>query len=209
MHNRGMTQIPRTTLEGRTVRLEPLSLQHVDALSMVGCDPAIWEWSPWSIRDWQEMHGYVEEALDLEARGLALPFATVELASGRVVGSTRFGSIDFAHRRVEIGWTWLGPAWWRTAVNTEAKLLMLVHAFETWGCHRVELKTDRLNERSRSAIQRLGAKEEGTLRGHMLTVTGRWRDTVYYSILEDEWPEVRTRLLARLAARELPGAPLG
>jgi RimJ/RimL family protein N-acetyltransferase len=123
----------------------------------------------------------------------------VERSSGRVIGSTRFMNIDRVNRRVEIGSTWIAPAWQRTAVNTEAKYLMLKHAFEVWGCVRVELKTDALNQQSRDAILRLGAKEEGTLRKHLLTWTGRIRDSVYFSILDTEWPEVKARLDKKLA----------
>ena len=144
------------------------------------------------------MGRYVETALRWQAEGTALPFATVERRVGTVVGSTRFGNIDRPNRRVEIGWTWLGPRWQRTACNTEAKYLMLRHAFETWGCLRVEFKTDALNERSRAALLRIGAREEGTLRKHMITTTGRVRDSVYFSILDDEWPAVKERLEARI-----------
>jgi RimJ/RimL family protein N-acetyltransferase len=121
-------------------------------------------------------------------------------ADGRIVGSTRFGNIDRENRHTEIGWTWIAPAWQRTAVNTEAKLLMLRHAFEEWKCIRVELKTDVLNERSRSAIVRLGAREEGVFRKHLIARGGRVRDSIFYSIIDEEWPSVRERLERRLAA---------
>jgi N-acetyltransferase len=193
------------TLEGRFVRLEPLAPRHLDGLAEVGLDPEIWRWTTSLIRTREEMGAMIEEAVAARDRGLALPFATVERPSGRPVGSTRFGNIDPANRRVEIGWSWIAPPWQRTAINTEAKLLMLRHAFEALGCIRVELKTDALNARSRAAIERLGAREEGTLRRHTITATGRVRDTVYYGILQEEWPAVRARLEARLAA-EPPGA---
>jgi RimJ/RimL family protein N-acetyltransferase len=151
------------------------------------------------------MREYVERALAEREAGRALPFATVERATGRVVGSSRFAAIERHDRRVEIGWTWIGAPWQRTYVNTEAKLLMLAHAFEQWGCLRVELKTDRLNERSRAAIARIGATQEGIFRQHMITASGRIRDTVYFSILDTEWPVVRARLSARLEAGA--GAP--
>jgi RimJ/RimL family protein N-acetyltransferase len=188
-------------LEGRHVRLEPLALEHVDALCVVGLDPDLWQWTTALVRSRDEMQSYVETALTWQAEGTALPFATVERASGRVAGSTRFANYERAHRRVEIGWTWLGREFQRTALNTEAKLLMLTHAFEALGCLRVELKTDVFNRRSRDAILRLGAKEEGTLRQHMVTTSGRLRDTVYYSILDREWPGVKAGLLTRLARR--------
>ena len=178
------------TLEGRVVRLEPLCLEHVDALAAVGCEPSLWTWVPAVVATRDDMRRYVDVALADQARGMALPFVQVERATGTVVGSTRFGNIAMEHRRVEIGWTWLGRAWQRTAINTEAKWLLLQYAFEVLGCERVELKTDALNAKSRAAIARIGGVEEGTLRRHMLNSTGRWRDTVYYSILRDEWPLV-------------------
>lgn len=185
------------TLQGDAVRLEPLTLDHVEALTAVGCEPSLWTWVPAKVASRHDMARYVEVALADQARGRALPFVQVERATGAVVGSTRYGNIAMEHRRVEIGWTWIGVPWQRTAINTESKWLLLRHAFETLGCERVELKTDALNARSRAAIARIGGRQEGTLRHHMLTASGRWRDTVYYSILHDEWPEVSARLLAR------------
>jgi N-acetyltransferase len=187
------------TIEGRHVRLEPLSPAHLDGLCAVGLEPEIWEWTLTRVRTPAEMRRYVRAALAAQARGEALPFATVDRASGRVAGSTRFGAVEPAHRRVEIGWTWLGREFRRTALNTEAKLLMLAHAFEQLGCVRVEFKTDVLNRRSRAAILRLGAREEGVLRRHLITEAGRCRDTVYFSILDSEWPEVKAGLERRLA----------
>jgi RimJ/RimL family protein N-acetyltransferase len=194
-------QIEPVTLGGEHVRLEPLRLDHVDALCEVGLDVEIWRWTQSQVGDREQMRDYVDTALRWQAEGTALPFVTVEKRSETVVGSTRFGNIDRANRRVEIGWTWLGRPWQRTACNTEAKYLMLRHAFETWGCVRVEFKTDALNERSRAALLRIGAREEGTLRKHMVTASGRLRDSVYFSILDDEWPAVKRRLETRLAGR--------
>ena len=193
-------------LEGRLVRLEPLSMDHHAALCAVGFDPELWRWTLNLVETPEQMREYMKAALDAQARGSELPFATCERASGRAVGSTRFGNIDRANRRVEIGWTWIARPWQRTAVNTEAKYLMLRHAFEQWGCVRVELKTDVLNEASRAALRRLGAKEEGVLRRHMITATGRIRDTVYYSILDTEWPAVKAMLEAKLVQPARPGA---
>jgi RimJ/RimL family protein N-acetyltransferase len=187
------------TLEGRHVRLEPLALEHLAGLCAVGLDEAIFRWFPVPAHTPEKMRAFIETALEGRRAGHALPFATIDRASGRPVGSTRYGNIEPAHRRVEIGWTWLAPAWQRTPLNTEAKYLMLRHAFETLGCIRVELKTDALNERSRAAILRLGAKEEGILRQHIITSTGRLRDTVYYSILDSEWPSVKSGLEEKLA----------
>jgi RimJ/RimL family protein N-acetyltransferase len=147
------------------------------------------------------MEDYVRGALAEQAAGRALPFATVEKASQTVAGSTRFGAIDPANRRVEIGWTWLAPRWQRTVLNTEAKYLMMRHAFEQWDCVRVEFKTDVLNTTSRQALLRIGAKEEGILRSHIITATGRIRDTVYFSVTASEWPAVRAALEAKLHSR--------
>ncbi|HEV2493018.1 MAG TPA: GNAT family protein [Terriglobia bacterium] len=192
-------QVQPVTLEGKHVRLEPLSLAHHAALAEVGLDEELWRWIPAPVGTLEDMRAYIEAALREQAAGVALPFATVERATGRPIGSTRFGNIDRTNRRVEIGWTWIARPWQRTAVNTEAKYLMLRHAFETLGCIRVELKTDSLNQRSRRAILRLGAQEEGTFRNHMITASGRVRHTVYYSIIESEWPAVKARLVEKLS----------
>jgi N-acetyltransferase len=186
------------TLEGRHVRLEPLRLDHQARLCEVGLDEDLWRWTAARVRTPLEMRAYIETALEEEAAGWSLPFATIEKASGRVVGSTRYGNIDRVNRHAEIGWTWVGRNWQRTFVNTEAKYLMLRHAFETWGCLRVEFKTDSLNERSRNAILRIGAKEEGTFRNHMIVHDGRLRHTVYFSIINSEWPEVKADLEEKL-----------
>jgi len=186
------------TLEGRGVRLEPLAASHHAALCEVGLDPELWRLVPYRVSTPDEMRGYIDSALEAQAAGTAIPFATVERVSGRVVGSTRFMNIDAANRRVEIGATWLAAPWQRTTINTEAKYLMLRHAFETWHCIRVELKTDALNQRSREAMLRIGAREEGTFRQHMVTWSGRLRDTVYFSILDSEWPGVKASLEAKL-----------
>lgn len=187
------------TLEGRRVRLEPLGRHHLDGLCAAGLGGGVFRWFPQVVEDRAEMEGFVAQALAAQQAGTAVPFATVARAGGAVVGSTRFGNIDPANRRVEIGWTWLAPAWQRTALNTEAKLLMLAHAFEVWGCLRVELKTDANNHASQRAIERLGAVREGVFRKHMVCSGGRLRDTVWYSIVDDEWPAVRARLEDRLA----------
>jgi len=159
----------------------------------------LFRWIPYPMRTAEDSARFIELVLAEHQRGASVPFATIERSSGRMAGSTRFMNIDAANRHVEIGSTWIAPAWQRTAVNTEAKYLMLRHAFETWKCLRVEFKTDSLNEKSRTAILRLGAKEEGTFRNHMVTSTGRIRHSVYFSIIDTEWPEVKRRLEARLA----------
>ncbi len=193
-----VAQISPVRLEGRHVVLEPLAEAHHGALCEVGLDPDLWRLIPYRVASPEEMRAYIRSALDAQAAGTVLPFATVERGSGRVVGSTRYMNIDLANRRVEIGSTWIAKAWQRSAINTEAKYLMLRHAFETLACVRVELKTDALNQQSRNAILRIGAKEEGTLRQHMATWSGRLRDTVYFSILDSEWPEVKAKLEARI-----------
>jgi len=188
-------------LDGVHVRLEPLSLDHLRALIAIGLEPDLWRWTTQVVRTPEEMEEYVRGALAEQAAGRALPFATVEKPAGRVAGSTRFAAIEPLHRRVEIGWTWLASPWQRTVLNTEAKYLMLRHAFERWGCVRVEFKTDVLNTQSRQALLRIGAKEEGILRSHIITATGRVRDTVYFSVTAPEWPAVRAALEAKLQPR--------
>jgi RimJ/RimL family protein N-acetyltransferase len=186
------------TLEGVHVRLEPLSLDHLDGLCKAGLHPEIWEWMADVCETREDLLRYVESALADRDRGTALPFATLDRASGKVVGSTRFGNISVADRRVEIGWTWIDPDWQRTYINTEAKFLMLRHAFEVWKCVRVELKTDALNLRSQQAMARIGAVREGTLRRHMITASGRRRDSVYFSVIDEEWPKVRQNFVEKL-----------
>lgn len=193
-----MDLIP-VTLEGSVVRMEPLSLDHIAALSEVGLDRSLWALTSIWVSSAAEMRDYVEQALAEQRAGTALPFATVERATGRVIGSTRFGNYVPAHRRIEIGWTWIAPRWQRTAVNTEAKLLMLTHAFDALRCRRVELKTSARNARSRAAMLRIGATEEGTLRQHMINPDGSSRDSVYFSILDGEWPMVKERLAGMLS----------
>ena len=192
-------QIEPVTLAGRHVRLEPLGPAHADPLWEQARDPELWRWTVSRINSRSDFDAYLDRAHAEAAAGSSLPFATVETAGGKPVGSTRFGNISVRDRRVEIGWTWIGRPWQRSAVNTEAKLLMLRHAFEHWGCVRVELKTSSLNTVSRRAIARIGGVEEGTLRRHTRLEDGTWRDTVYFSILDSEWPVVRDRLEARLA----------
>jgi N-acetyltransferase len=187
------------TLAGRYVRLEPLELDHLPALCAVGLDPDLWRWTVNMVSRETDMRDYVEAALASRARGTELPFVTIERASGTVVGSTRYLAAEPAHRRLEIGYTWVASGWQRTALNSEAKLLMLGHAFGPLGCNRVEFKTDSLNEKSRAALLRIGAVEEGTFRNHMVSQGGRLRHTVYFSIIRQEWPAVRHGLEARLA----------
>jgi RimJ/RimL family protein N-acetyltransferase len=185
-------------LQGRHVRLEPLTPAHAAGLAEVGLDDDLWKWIPTPVRTPEEMSAYVQTALQDQEAGTALPFALIEKSGGRIIGSTRYANIDRVHHRLEIGWTWVAGPWQRTAINTEGKYLLLRHAFETLKCMRVELKTDSLNERSRAAILRIGATQEGIFRNHMMTATGRVRHTVYFSIVDSEWPEVKARLEVRL-----------
>ena len=188
-----------TILEGEFVRLEPLKIEHLDALCEVGMTDSIWFFTANVVQTVEDMQRYIETALDEAGRKVSLPFVTFSKRDKKIVGSTRFGNIDVRNRKAEIGWTWISPLWQRTNINTEAKLLMLAHAFETWDCVRVELKTDVLNEKSRNAILRLGAKQEGILRRHIITDAGRFRDTVYFSIIDDEWRDVQENLRAKLS----------
>src|SRR5512141_1776451 len=192
------------TLDGQRVRLEPLSIDHLAALCEVGLVEEIWRWTTSLVLTPSDMRRYVEAALQEQAERKALPFVTIDKALNKVVGSTRFGNIERTHRRAEIGWTWINPQWQRSYINTEAKYLMLRHAFETWQCIRVELKTDSLNEKSRTAMLRIGAKEEGTLRNHMITYTGRYRHSVYFSFIESEWPQVKANLQQKIAQYSAP-----
>lgn len=185
-------------LIGQVVSLEPLTADHLDDFCAVGLYPVIWAHNAWPVRDRKGMTAYIEKALEEQRKGVAMPFATTLTQTGEVVGSTRYGNMDPFHKRVEIGWTWITPAWQRTAVNTEAKLLMLQYAFNELYCNRVEWKTDAKNERSRNAILRLGAKYEGLHRSHMVREDGSLRDTVYYSVIRDEWPAMEKRLQDKL-----------
>lgn len=193
-------------LDGAEVRMEPLSMEH--AAGLAAClDPTLTQWFPKPLATLEDTKGFIEEALAAQKSGSALPFATVSQATGKVVGATRFGNIDRANKHVEIGWTLVARDQQRSGVNTEAKLLMLRHAFETWGCLRVEFKTDSLNIQSRTALKRLGAVEEGIFRNHVICASGRIRHSVYFSITNEEWPAVKQRLIRRLASGGHDKAP--
>ncbi|MFN7521049.1 MAG: GNAT family N-acetyltransferase [Lysobacteraceae bacterium] len=181
------------TLKGERVTLEPLALEHVPALQEAVRDGELWRLWYATVPAPDAMASYVDKALALRDAGEAIPFA-VRDAGGTIIGSTRFGDIEAGHRRVQIGWTWYAKRAQRTGINTEAKALLLAHAFETMGCGRVEFRTHFMNHASRAAIARLGAKEEGVLRNHMRMREGTWRDTVVFSIIEGEWPAVRAHL---------------
>lgn len=182
-------------LEGRHVRLEPLDLgRHWDGLLAVGLEPSLWRFTVSKVDGPEALRRYFDTAIEEQSRGVAVPFATVDRASGRVAGTTRFANIVREYRRAEIGWTWLGPEFQRTALNTEAKLLMLTHAFETWGLLRVELKTSLGNEKSKAAMRRLRFVEEGTFRKWMIHADGTRRDTVWFSVIDDEWPATKAHI---------------
>jgi RimJ/RimL family protein N-acetyltransferase len=190
------------TLSGSIVRLEPLLGTHASDLAAVGLDSELWRLQPSMIASLDDMEAYVASALDDQDQGVSLCFVLVSQRTGTVIGTTRFMDIALAHRRLEIGATWITSANQRTGANVEAKLLLLTHAFDVLGVQKVVLKTETLNEQSRRAILALGATKEGVLRKQFLADTGRARDMVYFSVLDDEWPAVRDRLLARLARFE-------
>jgi N-acetyltransferase len=196
------------TLEGRHVRLEPMTRARADAvaqaLGAAAADGALWESKVTSIPRPEAMRAYVDLALAELERGVSLPFVTIDRASGKAVGTTRFMNIEAPHRRLEIGTTWIAKSFQRTAINTEAKYLMLMHAFETLHCIAVDLRTHEKNVQSRAAIERLGAKLDGILRHHRVLPDGSVRNTASYSIIDIEWPEVKARLEARLSGAGPP-----
>jgi RimJ/RimL family protein N-acetyltransferase len=186
-------------LEGEVVRLEPLARRHERGLFEVAQDARVWRWMPYDASESPEtFHAWLEDALAASEAGTEGAFATVDAGTEKPVGSTRYLALRPEHRVLEIGWTWLAPAYWRTGANVEAKLLMLEHAFGDLGCLRVEFKTDARNEISRAALSALPAQFEGVFRKHMLVRGGERRDSAYYSIIDDEWPEVRDNLRRRL-----------
>jgi RimJ/RimL family protein N-acetyltransferase len=187
------------TLEGSRVRLEPLRADHLADLSLVAFDPLLWQWTIMGPQDEAGLRRWVESALANAEAGIERPFATIELASGRAIGSSRYLSIVPEHRRLEIGWTWVATQFQRTGVNREAKLLQLTHAFETLGANRVEFKTHAKNERSRNALVGLGATFEGVFRNHMIMPDGSIRHSAYYSVVAEEWPQIKAKLQADLA----------
>jgi RimJ/RimL family protein N-acetyltransferase len=195
----GSKRLRPVNLEGRFVRLVLLGLGHVAALSAVGTDPEIWKWNPFvSVQSEEEMRHVVEQALVEWEAGRQLPFVIEDKTAGRLLGSTRYLNPDRANLRLEIGFSWLSPSVQGTRINPEAKLLLMEYAFETLGCNRVEFKTDSLNEKSRRALLKLGAKEEGIFRNHMVTKSGRLRHSAYYSVIREEWPDVKKGLEKRL-----------
>jgi RimJ/RimL family protein N-acetyltransferase len=197
MANTPTPWITPVTLAGQHVRLEPLGREHVAGLRAAAADGELWKLWYTSVPTPEQVVDYVESALAQRAAGTAMPFV-VKDAGGEIVGSTRYGNIECAHRRVEIGWTWYVARVQRTALNTEAKRLLLGHAFETLGAIAVEFRTHWFNLRSRRAIERLGARQDGVLRNHMLLADGTRRDTVVFSITDGEWPAVKRHLQFQL-----------
>ena len=191
-----------TRLEGRLVVVEPLGPEHEGDLWVAAQDPAVWRWLPiYAAADRESFHAWLEDALERRDAGLDVPFAVVDRPTGRAIGSTRYLTLRPEHRGLEIGWTWNASSSWGTGANAEAKLLLLRHAFETLGCMRVEFKTDASNERARAALEALPARFEGIFVKHMLVRDGALRDSAYYAITDDEWPEVRANLERRLQGR--------
>lgn len=182
-------------LSGKIVRLEPLSFEHAPGLAAIGCDPEIWRYMLYGVmQNETDIRRWITDLLNRQTSEGDLPFSVFHLLSGRIAGATRYLNIEPDNRSLEIGGTWYGKEFQRTGVNTETKYLLLQHAFETLGCVRVQLKTDSRNIVSQRAIERIGAKKEGVLRHHMITPEGTLRDSVFYSILDTEWPEVKERL---------------
>jgi N-acetyltransferase len=193
---------PGPRLEGRIVVLEPLAASHEDALWEAARDADIWTWMPSRAGDSRDAYAvWFEGAMAAAASGSEVPFATLERATGRPIGSTRYLSLAPEHRRLEIGHTWLAPSTWRSGANAEAKLLQLTHAFERMGCRRVEFKTDALNVRARRALEAIPAEFEGVFRKHMLVRGGESRDSAWYSVIDDDWPRVATTLQESLSRR--------
>jgi len=191
-----MGWIEPVTLTGEHVILEPAADRHLPDLLAAAADPDVWTWLPWRRpTDADELAALLEGE-----RAIAYPFAQLDATSGRAVGITTYRDVDERNRTLEIGGTWIGRPWWRTAINTEAKLLFLGHAFDALGANRVAIKTDIRNERSQAAIERLGAVREGVVRHQYIRPDGTLRDTVLYSVVPEEWPAVRAHLRARLAA---------
>lgn len=186
------------TLTGRHVRLEPLSRAHLDGLADVAFDPAIWRYTIARPTDLPALEAWLDAALRNAEAGTDVPFATIDAESGRPIGSTRYMSIVLEHRRLEIGWTWLAPAWQRSGANREAKLLLLEHAFETLAANRVEFKTDSTNEEARAALLGIGSTFEGVFRNHMIMPDGRLRHSAWYSVIIEDWPVVKARLNAAI-----------
>jgi RimJ/RimL family protein N-acetyltransferase len=195
-----MMDVKPVVLTGKHVRLEPMTEAHIQGLAKIGVGQSFWDFMLYgNMNSEEDMRGWVMDIISRGKKGTDLPFAVIHLASGRVAGATRYLNIMPSDRGLEIGGTWYGVDFQRTAVNTECKYLLLSHAFETLGAIRVQLKTDLRNERSQKAMERIGAKKEGVLRNHMILPDGRYRDSVFYSILDSEWAEVKNNLIGMMS----------
>jgi RimJ/RimL family protein N-acetyltransferase len=193
-----LMQVAPVTLEGPLVRLEPLSMDHFSALSLIAFNTEMWRWMSDPMKNEDDLRRYIQAAVEAQATGAALPWATRSKKDDRIIGSTRFADIQSAHRTLEIGWTWMHPDYQRSGINVEAKYLQLRHAFEVMGARRVAFKTHHQNLKSQTAIQALGAKPEGVFRNHVIMPDGTTRHSHWYSILDEEWPEVKKRLEERM-----------
>jgi RimJ/RimL family protein N-acetyltransferase len=191
------------TLTGRTVRLEPLATRHEAGLRAAAADPRVWRWMPADPSGSAEaFRAWMADAAQKAAAGVEAPFCILWADGDEPIGSTRYLALRPEHRGLEIGWTWLSPTAWGTAANAEAKLLLMQHAFERLGCMRVEFKTDALNERSRAALEAIGARFEGIHRRHMLVRNAELRDSAWYSVIDDDWPATKAALAERVARKE-------
>jgi RimJ/RimL family protein N-acetyltransferase len=191
-------QVASVTLEGNLVCLEPLSMDHFPALAEIAFNPQVWQWMSDPMKSESDLRRYIQTAVDAAAAGTAMPWATRSRKDNRIIGSTRFADIQPVHRTLEIGWTWMHPDYQRSGINVEAKYLQLRHAFEVMGARRVAFKTHHQNLKSQTAIQALGAKHEGIFRNHVIMPDGSPRHSYWYSIIQEEWPEVRANLERRM-----------
>jgi len=196
-----LMQVAPVTLDGSLVRLEPLNMDHFSALSLIVFNTEMWRWMSDPMKTEEDLHRYIQAAIAAQAAGAAIPWATRSKKDDRIIGSTRFADIQSAHRTLEIGWTWMHPDYQRSGINVEAKYLQLRHAFEVMGARRVAFKTHHQNLKSQTAIQALGAKPEGVFRNHVIMPDGTTRHSHWYSIIDEEWPEVKKRLEERMRKR--------
>ena len=195
----GQTWVTPVTLTGRRIRMEPLDERHLDDLARVAFDDAVWRWTIAQPINDDRLRSWFDQARANAEATIEVPFATIDLVSERAIGSSRYMTIAPEHRRLEIGWTWIGTGFQRTGANREAKLLQLAHAFETLGAERVEFKTHARNVQSRTALLGIGATFEGVLRHHTIMPDGSNRDSAFYGVIAPEWPTVKARLEALLA----------
>ena len=190
--------VKKITLEGNTVMLVPMETSHLDGLWEAGQNQSIWEFTSSKVSSKEDMKKVIEAAMVEREKGTQIPFIVLDKQTDKIVGSSRYLDNSKAHKSLEIGWTWYSPVYWRTGVNTETKLLLLQYAFEKMEVNRVQFCTDSRNVRSQNAIARLGAQREGVLRKHRMIADGYIRDTVVFSIIKEEWPQIKTGLQDKL-----------